>query len=123
MRALAITAVLAALTTGCVPRNPAALCADGSVPGDPTTAPVKRVVPGQYVFTVAPGTTPSKLRALIVDLAPQRIQDLGEEELLVVFNDDPGIERLSFRVGDGGIVSIQPNFVYRKASRGAGRVR
>ena len=119
MRALAITAVLAALAAGCCPRNPATARADGADPADPA-APVKRAVPGQYVFTVAPGTTPGMLRSVIVDLAPQRITDLGDDQLLVVFGDDPGIQRLAFRVGDGGIVSIQPNYVYKAAKPPAG---
>lgn len=123
MRTLAIAVVLATLAAGCCPRATAPR-ADGGDPADPA-APVRRVVPGQYVFTVAPGTTPSMLRSVIVDLAPQRITDLGDEQLLVVFGDDPGIQRLAFRVGDGGIVAIQPNFVYKATPPGGagGRAR
>lgn len=123
MRALAIAVVVAALSAGCCPRNPAARCADGSDPSDPATAPARRVVPGQYVFTVAPGTTPGMLRSVIVDLAPQRITELGDDQLLVIFGDDPGIQRLAFRVGDGGIVAIQPNYVYKATRPGAGGAR
>lgn len=117
MRALALAAVLATLAAGCCPRNPAAPRADGSDPADPA-APVKKVIPGQYVFTVAPGTTPGALRSVIVDLSPQRIQDLGDDQLLVVFGEDPGLSRLSFRVGDGGIVAIQPNYVVKATKPG-----
>jgi hypothetical protein len=116
MRALALTAVLATLAAGCCPRTPAAPRADGSDPA--AAAPVKKVIPGQYVFTVAPGTTPGALRSVIVDLSPQRIQDLGDDQLLVVFGDDPGLSRLSFRIGDGGIVGIQPNYVVKATKPG-----
>lgn len=110
MRALLTTAVLATLAAGCC-RNAAAPRAE-----DPAlaAAPARRVVPGEYVFTVAPGTTPASLAASLADLAPRRVQQAGaENQFLVVFGDDPGLSRLSFRIGNGQILDVQPNFAYR----------
>jgi hypothetical protein len=106
MRALVITAVLTTLTTGCC--HAGAPRADASDPG----APTRRAIPGEYVFTVSPGTTPAALQGTFADLAPRRIQDLGGNRILVVFRDDPGLSRLSFRLGDGRLLDVQPNFTY-----------
>jgi hypothetical protein len=100
MRALLLTAVLTTLAAGCVGHAP---------PRPDPDAPVKRVVPGEYVLGVAPGTSRGAIQSILVDLAPRQIRDLGDEKMLVVFGDDPGLGRLRFRVGEGGILSIEPN--------------
>lgn len=112
MKALVLAAVLASLATACC-RNGAAPRGDAAAP-----APAGRVVPGEYVFTVAPGTTVQSLQSSLADLAPRRIQPAGENLFLVVFgSDDPGLSRLSFRIGNGQILAVQPNLVYRALPR------
>lgn len=101
MRAVLVTAVLATLAAGCVARAPRP---------DPG-APLTRVVPGEYVLAVAPGTSRGAIRSILVDLWPRQLRELGGDRLLVVFGDDPGLARLRFRVGEGGILSVEPNTV------------
>lgn len=105
MRALVITAALATLAAGC--------CRNAAAP-DPAAAaiPQRHVVPNEYVFTVAPGTSPAAIQGSLADLAPRRIQPLGNDRILVVFGEDPGLSRLGFRIGDGRILDVQPNYTY-----------
>lgn len=109
MRTLVITVTVATLAAGCCP-NAAAPRAGAE------EAAARRAIPGEYVFTVAPGTTPGSLESSLADLAPKRIRPLGQNQFLVVFGDDPGLSRLSFRIGNGQILEVQPNYVY-KATR------
>jgi hypothetical protein len=99
MRALSLAIVLAGALGGCCPRA-----------ATPSAAAAPRPIPGEYVFTVAPGTAPAAIRATLADLAPRRIVDLGGDRLLVVFGEDPGVSRLSFRLGEGQLLDVQPHY-------------
>jgi hypothetical protein len=104
MRALLVTVVLTTLAAGCCPRA----TAPRAGAADPD-APVRRVVPGEYVLRVAPGTSPAAVHGILSDLQPRQIKDLGGDRILVVFGEDPGLGRLGFRTGSGGILSVEPN--------------
>lgn len=117
MRALVLGSLLAVSAAGCC-RHAAAPPAGDPERAGPSAPPAGRVVPGEYLFTVTPGTTPQSLQSSLADLAPQRIQPAGENVFLVAFGSgDPGLSRLSFRIGNGQILAVQPNFVYRALSR------
>jgi hypothetical protein len=130
MRAFTIAALLATITTGCA-RNAAAPRADAADPDFPRTeaaddlprdgaaalppaaarepaAAARLSGPAEYVFDIAPGSTVATLAASIADLAPRRMQDVGSDQVLVSFDEDPGISRLATRLGEGVIVGIRP---------------
>ena len=116
---LVVPLVAVTLAAGCCRQNapaPEGQARFGATDGAPGARP-SRVVPGEYIFTVAPGTTPAAIAGTFADLAPKRIQALGGDKILMVFGDDPGLSRLSFRVGDGRILAVQPNFAYQATPR------
>jgi hypothetical protein len=104
MRTLPIAILLAALAAGCCPM------ATAPAAGRTNPAEAPRPIPGEYVFSVAPGTSPAAIQGTLADLAPRRIVDLGGNRLLVIFGEDPGLSRLSFRLGDGRLLDVQPHY-------------
>ncbi len=99
---LVLIAATAALSSGCG--------AFAAARSSPESAPDRIVVPGEYVLTLEPGTEGRFLQGILVDLAPTRIQGLGGDAWLVVFAEDPGLPRLSLRVGER-IRSVEPHYV------------
>lgn len=130
MRTFTIAALLASLTTGCAhapaaPRPDATdadfprAAAEDDLPRDggaalppaaarEPAAAARLAGPAEYVFDIAPGSTVATLAASIADLAPRRMQDVGSDQVLVSFDEDPGLSRLATRLGEGVIVGIRP---------------
>jgi hypothetical protein len=117
---LLVPVLATALVTGCCHRDSASRAGEGrsaAVAGPSAAARPDKVVPGEYILTVASGTTLEMVQATFADLAPKRLQDLGGNMILAVFGEDPGLQRLQLRVGDGRILAVQPNYVYRVQPR------
>lgn len=130
MRTFSIAALLAALAVGCahgtaahhpdptdadfpradaaddLPRDRAPALPPAAA-RDPAAA-ARLAGPAEYVFDIAPGSTVATLAASIADLAPRRMVDVGSDQVLVSFDEDPGISRLATRLGEGVIVGIRP---------------
>jgi hypothetical protein len=116
-RVIATAAALAALGTGCCSRS----AAGGQPPTD--AAPVagglghaaSQRIPGEYLVTLAPGTTPEAIGVAFGALGVKSVEDLGGDLYLVTVGEDPGPERMeALRAKDARVRAVQPNLVYRQ---------
>jgi hypothetical protein len=124
VRALLSAAVLGAIALGsfaaCKAPQPAAqgpVASPGPAgpPGSLQGAPGAQTrVPREYLVTVRPGAGEGAVREVYGELGIARIDPIGNDVYLVVFGEDPGLERLEARrEQDPRIRAVQPNYVYR----------
>lgn len=117
MRALLLLAALTGVAAG----GPG--CASTPAGGEPVPPPAERpvtpppslqkVVPGEYVVTLAPPATADLAREVLARYAPTKAQELGNGLVLVGLGKDPGLAALQeLQRQDARIRAVQPNFVY-----------
>jgi hypothetical protein len=101
----------------------AAACVTGNDTGPlPSASPASqgigrssgsKVVPNEYLVTLAPGSGSPLLEEAFGRFGIARIRELGGNVFLVSFDKDPGIEALErARAGEDRVVAVQPNYIY-----------
>ncbi|MHB8345592.1 MAG: hypothetical protein ACYDHM_00155 [Acidiferrobacterales bacterium] len=70
-------------------------------------------VPGEYLVTLAPGTSTEVIAALYGRFKIRRIRALGDDTFLMAIGKDPGPDRIErLRFGNQQIRAVEPNLVY-----------
>lgn len=120
LRALALALLLpAAVGAGCCRRVaplPASPRDAGRGAGEEERRPTgARVVPGEYLVTLAPGAGAEVLEEALAGLPPREVRALGGGVFLLAFRaEDPGLAALDARrAREPRLQAVQPNHVYR----------